>query len=306
MTYLPASNSGVLKPTSAIIALPDPFPQELIDRIIDELQRDRRGLKACSLVSHAWRPRAMYHFVGGFFRLNLRSHTSKSGKIIRSLPEFIRFSSPPPHLAPLITRMALDCLRKFGLLQDAMSYLHLYPNLRELSLEDIGFSDFSRPKIRTLSKTLDRSPPPPLCHLILTRVYFSDWEQFFSFIGMSHFNQVTKIEMHNIAYGKRPSTKTRYSDDQARSDCATLIIEHRPDPDSDIPSFATSLAQREGHQSAGYPGIDTLEVLGESITDMIVEEKDYTDFNFNPHLCPSLHRLSWTFNHIESPASPAN
>ncbi|THU85000.1 hypothetical protein K435DRAFT_869703 [Dendrothele bispora CBS 962.96] len=118
---------------------------------------------------------------------------------------------------------------------------------------------------------------------------------------MSHFNQVAKIEMHSIAYGKRPSTKTRYSDDQARSDCATLIIEHRPDPDSDIPSFATSLAQREGHQSAGYPGIDTLEVLGESITDMIVEEKDYTDFNFNPHLCPSLHRLSWTFHHIESP-----
>ncbi|THV04381.1 hypothetical protein K435DRAFT_649514, partial [Dendrothele bispora CBS 962.96] len=65
------AGKGVLAPTSASIPLPlpDPFPQELIDKIIDELQQDRPGLKACSLVSHAWRPRAMYHFVSSFFLL---------------------------------------------------------------------------------------------------------------------------------------------------------------------------------------------------------------------------------------------
>ncbi|THU85003.1 hypothetical protein K435DRAFT_970900 [Dendrothele bispora CBS 962.96] len=304
MRRVPAGNSGVLKPISARIPLPGPFPQELIDKIIDELQQDRLGLKACSLISHAWRPRAMYHFVGSFFLLNLRSHASKSGKMVRSLPEFIRFSSPPPCLASLITQMALNCLRKFGLLQDVMSYLHLYPNLRELSLEDVGFSDFSPPKIRTLSKALDRSPPPPLRHLKLTRVYFSGCEQFLSFISMSHFNEVFRIEMHDIAYGERPSKKTRYRDDRACSDCKTLAIEHRPDPGSDIPSFTMSLARREGYQSAGYPGIDIVGVLGESVTNMIVEEKRGTDFKVDSHLCPSLYRLTWTFHDIESPHVP--
>ncbi|THU77108.1 hypothetical protein K435DRAFT_974108 [Dendrothele bispora CBS 962.96] len=51
--------------------------------------------------------------------------------------------------------------------------------------------------------------------------------------------------------------------------------------------------------------MDIVKVLGESITDLCIEEKSGIDksfdFDLDPRLCPSLSRLSWTFHTIDSP-----
>ncbi|THV04376.1 hypothetical protein K435DRAFT_961982 [Dendrothele bispora CBS 962.96] len=248
MTCVPTRDADVLKVTDSTSS-PALLPQELIDKMIDELRGSRPELKACSMVSHAWRPRAMYHLVSHFM-LNLSRHANKSREVVRSSSRFTRFSSPPPSLASLVTVMELRCVRRFCHLQDVMSHLRVYPNLRELLLKDAHFSNFSRSKIRTLSKTLNRFPPPPLCYLRMEDVCFSDCDQFLSFIGMSHFREVSAIDLYNVVYGP---TRTRAFD---RGDFSRLVIKHCPDPSSNTPSFTMSLEQREGYKSAGYPGMD--------------------------------------------------
>ncbi|THV04379.1 hypothetical protein K435DRAFT_961984 [Dendrothele bispora CBS 962.96] len=273
MTCVPTGDADVLKvtdstPSTALL------PQELIDKIIDELWWSRPELKACSMVSHAWRPRAMYHLVSRFVM-----SVSPSPDINKS--RFMRFSSPPPSLAPLVTTMELHCIRRSHRLQDTMPRLHLYPNLRELVLEDIFFSNFSRSEIRKLSKALDRFPLPPLCYLRMEKICFSDCEQFLSFIGMSHFSEVSIVE-------------TLQDSSSNIVQMQALTFRH-----------LLCLLHKERVESAGYPGMDIVRVLGKSITDLCMEEKlgedKPFDFDLDPRLCPSLSRLSWTFHTIDSP-----
>ncbi|THU85001.1 hypothetical protein K435DRAFT_783505 [Dendrothele bispora CBS 962.96] len=244
--------------TSLIIPIPDPFPQELVDRIIDEVRHVYPGCKAiwkaCSEVCRSWRPRAMRHLFRSF-SLNLSGNQHDTTiKKIQALPQFIKFKAPPTFPASFVTRVCLSCLDKFKIVQEVMCSLHLYPNLRELFLNRIPFSSFSRSKIKTLSKALDRFPPPPLHCLQLYNISFIDSEHFLSFVGMSHFSAVTVLRLFLVKY-------------EGKVDCWLDGVQVKHDQSGE-PSFATSLSIREGCRNTGHPITDIIRVLGKSITEL--------------------------------------
>ncbi|GJE88524.1 hypothetical protein PsYK624_046070 [Phanerochaete sordida] len=73
-----ASRSGQPRPS---------FPQELIDRFIDEVQLDRATLKACALTARAWLPRARSHLhrAATLYHQNCRIHPSQVEKVSKLL-----------------------------------------------------------------------------------------------------------------------------------------------------------------------------------------------------------------------------
>ncbi|THU85002.1 hypothetical protein K435DRAFT_783507 [Dendrothele bispora CBS 962.96] len=274
------------QPTSFVSSMPDPFPQELVDKIIDEVQHahSKATLQACSSVCRSWRTRAMHHLVRCFL-LELSDTRHDTIKKIKALPQFIKFKAPPTFPASFISRVCISCIYKVNIVQEVMCYLHLYPNLRELVLQRVPFSNFSRSKIKTLSKALDRSPPPPLRRLELYNISFIDSEHFLSFIGMSHFSAVTVLKMDTIQYKGKPDWW----------DLSALV---KQDPQFGGPSFATSLSLQEGYQNAGPPIVDIIGALGKSITELKLKIGNDKGFDFDPNLCLSLRRLSLTFNRL--------
>ncbi|THV04380.1 hypothetical protein K435DRAFT_961985 [Dendrothele bispora CBS 962.96] len=289
--------STMLQPTTSFVSsMPDPFPQELVDRIIDEVQHVypdethcKAIWKACSSVCRSWRTRAMHHLVRSF-SLDLsdtRRNTTIKG--IQALHRFIKFEAPPKFPASFVTRVCIRCIYKFKIVQEVMCSLHLYPNLRELNLHGVHFSDFSRSKIKTLSKALDsRFPLPPLDRLELDCISFIDFEHLLSFIGMSHFSALSALKMYSIEYKGNP--------DGDWSECVSV----KHDPQFGGPSFATSLSLREGYQNTGPPFTEIIGVLGKSITELELEiyNEQHFDFDFDPNLYPSLRRLSLTFGRL--------
>ncbi|THV04375.1 hypothetical protein K435DRAFT_774476 [Dendrothele bispora CBS 962.96] len=173
-----------------------------------------------------------------------------------------------------------------------MCYLHLYPNLRELDLAEVIFS---RSRMKTLSKALDKFPPPPLHRLGLGDISFTDSEHFLSFIGMSHFSAICVLDIRNISY------------ERGQKKCSNRFcwkcesVKH--DPQFGGPLFATSLALQEGYQSTGSPIGDVIHLFGKSITELDLTVCSETGLDFDPRLCPSLCRLSLRYNHID-PSSP--
>ncbi|THU89622.1 hypothetical protein K435DRAFT_968990 [Dendrothele bispora CBS 962.96] len=279
---------------SFVIPVPDSFPQELVDRIIDEVwhaYRDETSgkdtLKACSSVCRSWRPRAMHHFARSF-SLNLLRTRSRTITIekTQALSQFIKFKAPPTFPASFVTTMYICSIYKAKLVQEVMCCLHLYPNLRELELEDVFFS---RLKTKTLSKALDKFPLPPLHRLGLSEIYFTDSEHFLSFIGISHFSAICVLDICDISYGGQ---KEFYGE--------RALVKHNSQ--SDGPLFATSLTLREGYQSAGSPIKDIIYLLGNFITELELvvrfETGKLTYLDFDPCLCPSLRRLSFTYYYI--------
>ncbi|THU85014.1 hypothetical protein K435DRAFT_970909 [Dendrothele bispora CBS 962.96] len=274
--------------TSLIIPIPDPFPQELVDRIIDEVRhiyRDKMRCedvwKACSSVCRSWRTRAMHHLFRSF-TLDLLGTQNSTIKKIQALPQFIGFKAPPTFPASFVTRVCICRIYKAKLVQEVMCSLHLYPNLRELEFEDVLFS---RSKVKTLSRALDRSPPPLLHRLELYDTSFIDSEQSLSFIGMSHFSALTVLEI-------------KHWEKLDGHWLARALVKH--DPQFGEPSFATSLSLREGCRSTctGHPIMDIIRVLGKSITELELDIGHEQDFDFDPNLCPSLHRLLLTFDQL--------
>ncbi|THU77107.1 hypothetical protein K435DRAFT_974107 [Dendrothele bispora CBS 962.96] len=248
----------LLRSASAVIPIPDPFPQELVDRIIDEVRhRCIATLKACSVVCRSWRTRAMRHLVRPSFTLDLSHSRSSTIKTIQTLPQFIKFKAPPTFPASFVTAMYIGCIYKAKLVQEVMCYLHLYPNLRELELDDVFFSHSI---MKTLSKALDKFPPPPLHRLDLREISFTDSEHFLSFVGMSHFSAISVLDMDCISYSKgQRKCSNRFCWKNAS-------VKH--DPRFGGPSFATSLALRGDYQSAGSPIKDIIHLLGKSITEL--------------------------------------
>ncbi|THU85010.1 hypothetical protein K435DRAFT_970907 [Dendrothele bispora CBS 962.96] len=284
----------MLQPTSFVSSMPDPFPQELVDRIIDEVryvhryETHRKAIwKACSSVCRSWRTRAMHHLVRSF-SLNLSgTRDNITIKEIQALPRLIKFKAPPTFPASFVTRVCISCAYKFKIVQEVMCSLHLYPNLRELNLHYVPFSDFSRSKFKTLSKALDRFPPPPLHRLELHNTSFIDPEHFLSFIGMSHFSTLTVLGLFTVKY-------------EGIFDCWLdgALIKH--DPLSGEPSFAsaTSLSLREGCQNTGRLIMDIIRILGKSITELELEIDHVQGWDFDPNQFPSLRRLSLTFDRL--------
>ncbi|THV04374.1 hypothetical protein K435DRAFT_202630 [Dendrothele bispora CBS 962.96] len=184
--------------------------------------------------------------------------------------------------------MYIGCIYKAKLVQEVMCYLHLYPNLRELELDDVFFSHSI---MKTLSKALDKFPPPPLHRLDLREISFTDSEHFLSFVGMSHFSAISVLDMDCISYSKgQRKCSNRFCWKNAS-------VKH--DPRFGGPSFATSLALRGDYQSAGSPIKDIIHLLGKSITELKLAVCFETGLDFDPHLCPSLRRLSLTYYHID-------
>jgi hypothetical protein len=61
------------------------FPQELIERIIDDLYDDEPSLIHCSLVCRAWLPATRYHLFSGYPGLHLTNEPNKSSALLELL-----------------------------------------------------------------------------------------------------------------------------------------------------------------------------------------------------------------------------
>ncbi|THV04377.1 hypothetical protein K435DRAFT_774477 [Dendrothele bispora CBS 962.96] len=222
----------------------------------------------------------MHHLVRSF-TLNLAgSRNSITIKKIQALPRFIKFKAPPTFPASFVTRVCIGYIYKTNVAQEVMCHLHLYPNLRELELQSISFS---RLRMKSLSKALDRFPPPPLRRLSLDEISFTDSEHFLWFIGMPCFSAISALDMFKIDYEK------------GERGCGLFYWNHasfKHDPQFGGPSFATFLALRKGYRSAGSPTKDIVHLLGKSITEIELPLCIETGLDFDPCLCPSLRRLS--------------
>ncbi|KAK7460637.1 hypothetical protein VKT23_009354 [Stygiomarasmius scandens] len=266
---------------SLAIPMPNPFPQELVDKIIDDITGTgtHQTLEACSMVCRAWRPRATYRLFRRDFTLSLRrSHTNDR---IRASPIYITFSNPPSRRATFITAITLSGISRIRMLQSVLGCLHLYPNLRALTFKDIDFFKFNLTQVKALSRDFH---PTSLHHLKLEAISFSEFAQFIAFIY--HFPNLSVLVLQCIKYGHQRG-KARWS----WSSLAARIVAKR-DPTSDSPSFSESLRGiSEDFQSTRTdPYVDVLKVLGSSITHLFLRGTVVS--YFMPDLFPSLTHLS--------------
>jgi len=245
-----------------VIPIPDHFPQELVDKIIDEISgiETRPTLEACSMVCRSWRPRAAYHlFRFKRFLLSLiRSHTNEK---ILSSPLYIAFSNPPSYPASFITNITISGISRISMLKLALGCLHLYPNLRGLSLFDIDFFKFSLSKIKALSQI--SGTVSSVRQLRITNIYFTSLAQLATFA--CYFLNLSVINLSRVRFERSQLQRRK----QGSFDTAELIAKRSPASSS--PSFAELLGGiSDDYQGTNDPYADMLNIIGKSTTHLLL------------------------------------
>ncbi|KAK7460636.1 hypothetical protein VKT23_009353 [Stygiomarasmius scandens] len=266
-----------------VIPIPDPFPQELVDKIIDDVSTDETysTLRACSMVCRAWRPRATRRLFRTHRTLFLtRSHTNER---IQSSRLYIAFLNPPSYPASFVTYIMISGISRITILKSVLGCLGLYPKLRELSLWDIDFFKFSLSKTEALSQDFD---PISIRQLKLEDVTFTDLTQLVAFLRQ--FSNLSVLDLRvSVKYGiRRGKSRKR----QWFSDAAELIVKRSLVSSSlSFPELLRGVSE-ESYQSTDDPYLDILNILGKSTTHLVA--RGSVASHFNPALFPILTHLS--------------
>ncbi|KAJ7493543.1 hypothetical protein FB451DRAFT_1387708 [Mycena latifolia] len=122
------------------------FPQELIDRVLDDLYDDNHSLVQCSLVCRAFLPATRYHL---FAELHLERAPTKSSTLLE-------LALGPCTFAPFTTLVSITdgSLDAPEVVDQASLQLHLsFSSLTDLTLTDVKFDS-----LRQLLATLEICP----------------------------------------------------------------------------------------------------------------------------------------------------
>lgn len=173
------------------------LPQEITDRIIDDLREFPETLKSSALVCSQWLPRSRWNMFRSISfvdkHLNIHVHASSLRRMFGRLLACLQGS---PELGALVEELTMDCGGKTDLAISFIANLHLFPHLRVLYIRRLSLPReltalADRMSLDEFGHCIAKSAIGNLQSLTLNSVFFP---------GAYLLRLLDEAQLHNLSY----------------------------------------------------------------------------------------------------------